>query len=923
MKKQPPFFSKNKFVLIAPLVATMACVLVGCAPDPTPRQYTQPKVDFGPRSGDPDLGLGASQQSQAADLSKLEISGDIDSASLMRTSENLLILSKATGRTNLQTFAQKLTDAFYHAPGTSASLSFDKTPYIDAATGETKASSLAIVVQNEKRLDVQSRLVVSLVKGSGQSFPWPNPNKMDSIGDANRTIAQLFTPVHSYVSQLLRLLQTNPKIDEQIRGPVVEGIDTQAGSMIAEIEAEIYAVFNEPRLSGMIQRLITMLNHHEFEVDTASRDLLTRASAVGDKIEVISDAQDVLAVIVDLWRMIPPETRQSSFKAVSPELYDFLSGRSESDLNCLRAFPCINPIIASIKQLKILPEIRSRGIAQLQMQLRDSTRQGVIAEVQVRAARMLPTLPDLVATRIGDEFGKIRGILAAVKSDYPGFVRGIGRRFADKNLGNNKGGLIFGAEAARANVSWSKGAIDIRALGSAGKIETSAAVIGTSLSLAAARWTQTPMNGAKAAGDMISQINKLLAVGGYTTGSGKLFNSLSLATNPDENGKHLNLRTFLSEPTGFAMPDSLLVTPDFDLLQNPEMKVNARAQADLLRGFSTMTAYFRDWQTNAFDSSLGKATVGQYVGDLPAASIKEKLFPKDMMFSVSIGNASVLLQNIRKKLTPIFMIDTDSKLSWADDTRADGASPLTMAGVVDLVNGKRDVSANSLDVSSYILALIEFVEATEGVENTKASVLLEKGKDGTTALQTLVKARADLRLAIVALSNFLSHQMQDKDGGIRQSFSLDKVKTEDSEPRTLLDQAMAIRALVRASAFLKTDIYRWAALDVLAFMNRSLFDRSLGFYRSYEMLGEMLGEIPGVTGAAPNTPGIQQTGAKTAKPKPTTVVILKKQNTWVLEEVTATLLAGEQLKAYMPDQSRKQWDHISAPWLAAFENPTF
>ena len=215
---------------------------------------------------------------------------------------------------------------------------------------------------------------------------------------------------------------------------------------------------------------------------------------------------------------------------------------------------------------------------------------------------------------------------------------------------------------------------------------------------------------------------------------------------------------------------------------------------------------------------------------------------------------------------------------WANERAEAGAQPATLAGIVDIVKGQRSQTIKAVDAARFLLAIADFIEATEGIENTKAAPLIKPGADGQTPVEMIFQARNQLGMLIVGLGNFISHELQSADGGIRSTYKRESLSTNASEPRTAGDQATCILALLTAGESIDKQIYDWSALDAYAFMNRKLFNHATGFYST----SEASKELPSA------------------------------------DDIANILLAGEKLKSRMTDKSRAQWNRIATPWMKAF-----
>jgi hypothetical protein len=255
------------------------------------------------------------------------------------------------------------------------------------------------------------------------------------------------------------------------------------------------------------------------------------------------------------------------------------------------------------------------------------------------------------------------------------------------------------------------------------------------------------------------------------------------------------------------------------------------------------------------------------------------------MFAATIGNAAVILQNITKKLSSVVLIDPDRKMRWANEPGALESDPekrATMAAVFDLVDGERSQITKSGDVARFISAIAEFVRATNGIENTKAGPLLEKGDDGKTPLDLLVSARTDLKLLIMAMSNFLAREAIGVDGLVRPFYDRSDLvagPVSKGDPQ-LLDQALTIRALLDASETISAEVYRTTAIDLMASVNQHLYRPALAFYSA------------------------AATGTVRAD----------------LETTVAMLVAGERVAKGLDSERQARWNRVARPWIGALRD---
>jgi hypothetical protein len=358
----------------------------------------------------------------------------------------------------------------------------------------------------------------------------------------------------------------------------------------------------------------------------------------------------------------------------------------------------------------------------------------------------------------------------------------------------------------------------------------------------------------------------------------------------------LNLRRLSDSRVSYAVPDRLQVQVGGSATSNSlhttpvaeVPSVGVRGQAELLKGLSRLTRLARDWEPTAFDPIMGSINAADFLPDLPREAVNQRLFPKDLIFAAALGNAGVLLQNLTKQSSPVMLIgvangEGQRRIKFADQVGLTGETPAeptsALAAIVDVTGTERGQVARTGDVARYVLALVEFSRSVEGLEKTKSAPLLESIGSGQTAVEQILDAREDLKLLVMAMSNFLASEMVDSRGLLMAEFDRANARARQREPgkgSIILDHAWSIRALMEASSLLGAQVYKTAALDLYRSLLRHHFHAGSGFFR--------------------NQPE--------QAPTP--------------EEVAAMLVAGETVHAEMSALEQRQWRQLSAKWMLAW-----
>jgi hypothetical protein len=870
----------------------MLC-LSACAPKLEERLYSPPLTSFGPRNADADLKL-SKIGIQALDSKKLAYERDQNSSEFFNTTENLFSLSKE--HPELKNTANILIDHFYDADSTTSRFQFGKGLYLQAAIGETQADAKDAIFNVVEMLHENVKIIQETIMNSQNDFEWPESQlKLNGVVDL--------------VQEYLRFLEgkwAQEKLDPRVYKALIEGIDSQSAPLAQKVRGILNRMQNETRLSDFISSLDELTQLLGFELDSESKNLLAQGMTLANQVDSVKDEADGLKVLISIWRLLDAQDRKTQFDTVSPKLYDFLKNASETQLKCLEGEACgldIYTILARNSQIR--PQILAYGIEKLKAQINAG---GVAFATKALIAKVTPILrerlPALISDRVALAFKSEEKVLADISKNLKGFLAPSFEKWSKSFLLENSKGLN-GLEYSKIHlqlksstqIKFSKSLSDSQA-------STGAASLGASMSALGARWQfmqdeyshiAPNLDFAKIKSvvgpkfgpaqrhmqEMLAQIQKALAIGGFRISNTERFPSLARAIDPDGTLKsNLDLKTFIDSPISFAVPNTLYLVDAFrtQAVAQQNMNVNVDDQASLLKGFSKMITFFRDWETNSFDRLLGNIKITDLVTDPRLKGIDQKIFPKDIIFTLMMGDAAVILDNFTKNLSPILRLDDERNTFWQNEKVANVVS--AMAALVNIHGGQRADVADASALAHQLEALIEFYNATEGVEKTNSIILLAKDKSGNRAtLKALADGRKSLFLFVTAISNFLTHEMQAPDGGIYHSYDL-KTKSPIKGPRELKDQVAVIQALTAANKFLSEKTYSSSALEIYYFMNQKLWLPSERFYALND----------------------------------------SKTGIGALNEVVMTLNGVASLRDDMPQPSLNQWNQISELWFAALKD---
>jgi hypothetical protein len=880
---------------------------VGCSPQPVVRQFKDANQDFGPVRTDGDLDVDSISINALPTMENLNWRGEVETSKWYRVSEDLGWLSRQLeipqiGKISVQMRGAVMRSslAWQHSVSNSA--------YMSAAIGETRQDSQEAIDSGVSMLTAQEPLISDLLAKRNAATSWPTERV---------SLVDLITQVEDFLVGFVNEVEVS-SVDAQVKKQLVTELRINFGPKISRIRTQVALAYNEEKVYDFVAKIRAVLKTEEIDLGNELNKQLDMAERLPRNAERIRSAKGALSVLIDFWLAASPETRDTEFKPVSPELYDFFKDQSEEDLDCLKRSCGILTMIK--RELFILPQIEEYGVRKLRKKLVEAAELSIKSELEAQAVAFLPMLHTEVAKMVNGELQRQRENIQKISRDYGAYLRVAMNRMAVAKMGVKEKSTFSGVEPnfLRVEVNFGRGGIQVSSSSTTEDFTTGASAIGSGISLAVEHFDHHVERELLAGGvnpirikqllskTFFEQINKVLMIGGFKTETAKPFEALALTVDRDLSARtRFNLRNQMDSPFTFAVPDSIGVAKP-TLAENViattmprTVSVSVGGQADLLRGLSQLAIRLKDWEQSRFDQTLDPIVLADFVPDLPREAVDQKLFPKDLFFAATIGNAAVILQNVTKKSSTVGLISSQKKLRWANEplgrsTVAGGsigvgssaaiapAEQETMAAVFDLVNGERAKEARVGEIARFLSALTVFLKAVDGIENTKSPVLRGVDTNGVSPLDQFVGGRSDIKLLVMAIANFLSKEVRELDGLVRPLYvrsDSEIVLGPRGQPR-LLDQALVIRALLDASEAISAKVYKNEAIDLLAATNSNFFRPGNAFYSN-----------------RPNSDDAPD-----------------------FEALAAMLVAGERMKPHMSAAHLGQWKKLSKPWVGALRD---
>jgi hypothetical protein len=777
------------------------------------------------------------------------------SPQVLRLVEDLRELSRVNGDDTLGNLAGGIHRAYYAAPVATSS-KFLTSPLATAIVGEGEAPLRAGATALQSTIGDASKNFGDLLTDSAKTYPFPK--SLAKFSDATRALDGYMAWLDSQVQAL--------NVPGLLKAAALQGLDAQYQKQRPSFVAMASGLDAAHTLATSLTALQSGLKGLGMQLKPADQQKLAQASDLSAQLAQMQDSQGALGVLITVWDITPAAQRKSTFQPISPELYDFLSTKNDDELSCLAHPHCPNPALG-IAKLVIFEKIEKYGVQKIHDQVDSAARDNLLATARAQVLAMLPTVPLTIRDSLTKQLAPLTGVLAKLLSDVPGFTQSHLTAWAGKSFNPVLAGLETSSVVFTLQ---SRDQIAVQPAAAVGSVvSTGAETLGASLALAQAYLPAG--DSAEVRALVAAPLAKLLALAGFRETGDKPFPGfvLPLSGSPSQIFRPANV---LSDSTTYLVPDSFSANSAYQMDRaHASRNVSAGAQATLLLGIARQLAFYRDWEQAAFDTSLGRVMLQDLAPELPQGFVAASLLPKDRLFALALANAGALLANFTHADGPAFTL-AGGNASFGD--HFDGAAP---SGVVSYSGGSRASAVSTGDVARTILALDEFLTATDGMESTQSALVKAK-------LPAYLELRRKMQLLESGLANYLVSVAPVSDGTLASSVAVGAVSAGASGARRLDDQSWAIRALLVASRRTGQDSFQAAALKVFAGMNKSMFDASKGFYAA-------------------------EVGADNKITRDAS-----------LSEIVGMLAAGEELSAVMSADVRTQWTGIAKPWIKALQD---
>ena len=591
--------------------------------------------------------------------------------------------------------------------------------------------------------------------------------------DSTQSLDQQLSAAKAIVRNIINAIDS-AKIHPELKSGVLSEFKKKTDKIVSSAEQFVTSFKTKTSLTQKLDSLINFIEKNALDLDQISMDSLTMGLRLGISIDNIQNPPTALQALAITWKLLSAEDREKYFKAENEKLYNLFAKKDESDIECIIQNNCTGFISNLIVKLGVYPALENYGISHIQNTLNTAASDFVTKKLSEVAAEKVADLGQIINTDIEDGVEKKLGSVKTLKDN-------------------------FKSELAQ---------------GLKNKLGTS------DLAFQVTKDKQTNLQN-----DLINAINKIYA----------------LAINPDSY-KNLSEQFLLTEKI-LTLADFATNKKEIDqiglykYIQNPQplflrtstsdsgKQLQASEQAQALKFLSLMLMQTADWKKSALDEGLSTIRAQDLLTSIKTKELNQSLFPKVELFNINLSFAIQILKQFQSEKSMLYLIDNQEGRISINQYLQFSQSPVALSAVSDKIYNRLQNTTETSDLYDLSEAFYLFLQATANVDLSASDIL----KDPSLQEQ-LVDARKNIRLVLLTLANFISHQMTDTNHLVHSSYDFEK-KSLDGQ-FNLQNQAASIAALVRAYEVTGIDIYLFSAKENYYALNRYFYDPQIKFYKN-------------------------------------------------------------------------------------------
>ena len=602
---------------------------------------------------------------------------------------------------------------------------------------------------------------------------------------------------------------TDLQIMPEFKSLLISTLQTKSTTLLGRLELLDNQITREDTISALIASIDSYISDSNMTLAADTVAIIKLGRKLGVLTDQTKDTEKALQALALVWTVLDTKERIDFIQTASPPLYKFLNGKNASEIQCLISSNC-NGFITKVElKIGVYPAIEAFGINNIKNLLNQKGKIFIINQVNQVAYASLLTVHETILSEVSlavaskqAELGQFsKNFSVILKTNWDNYLKNKGVTPVNGFVLDSQNQLLpFEAQ----NI-WLRNKISQQAELQFG-IGTAASDSGVANSANTTTTTSLKTEILKNQYELVENILRLPQFSQAPDAGSEMVQSdlLDLILSPKQ-------RQYSQQ-----------------IVKSPLKTVALNDQSQLLLTTSKLIRELADWKTSAFDKNLSAIQASEILTEFKTEALNRSFFAKSDLLALTLSVTSETLKLLQSASSPLILIDNNQKLIEIQDFNQDQSGPLALAAATDFIDGHRSNTVKTSDLSQFQLALIEFYSATGGLEKTNSGILRSEDAQGQVLLTQILDARKKIKVLIIAIGNFLSNQLQQKNRMMNSTYLLDG--TQNTKTYQLSDQVIAVEALVRTYELTDIEVYLWSALDVYYAMNANLYNVTTHFY---------------------------------------------------------------------------------------------
>lgn len=680
---------------------------------------------------------------------------------------------------NKADWKKKTLDHFQNPAEKFSSMQLDssQSSYLNLVYAHIRADVNSSIGDVDKRISKDTDKVVAFVREKQNKML---PMTLESSLKEKLIWAELFLKSLTADIKKMNLLP-------EFKSTFVTELDLQREQLLTPSFQLEESLARAETLESCLISIALFLEKTSTQLTAEDQANLAKAMELSTVVRNMNDAPTGLQALALVWTLLDENQREASFKESSPDLYAFLVDKSADDIHCLTEKNCRGIKTKIVLSLGVYPAIKKFGVQNIAALINQKGHAYIMTKANEIAFIQLQKSGEIITDKILQSVAKKKIEIG----DFKDHLR--------ENLSTGFDQLFNNIKDNSLN-TWL-----VDSQNSILDLETQTIFLRNKIK------TLSWLNKSK-------QLNRTQF---------EIIENL------------MSLPVFSKSPSHNLM---LLQNDVVDLISNPEPRqyldslgststeIKLKNQTAMLLTTSLALRELTDWKQTSFDEGLSKIQADQILTQFKSKSLAQPFFAKKDLLAIVLSVAGQTLKLLQSEYSPLILVNNQNELIPIQKLADENVGPIALAAATDFKLGKRVQEVRTADLSEFMMSLIQFYSATQGIEQTQSERLKHTDKENSSLLNQLIDARSTLKKLIIANANFISNQLIQSNGLVSKSISLSE-NLKAMQKYNLTDQTKAIEALVRAYEITDIDVYLWTAQDIYYSMNRSLYSSKMKFYQ--------------------------------------------------------------------------------------------